>query len=283
MQLDGNNSECSSSDSNDLPNLTRNNFATTLPIVATYNMRSLLPIINSLKSDLIEREIDVAFIQEIWEDTNNEDYHFEIERMFELNGLKYVSTPRPKTGKAAYGGAAVIINSLKFTFCPVNIYVPPDLEVVWGIVKPVSNVHPSKKIIICSFYSPPGKYRNPRLADHITSNLHLLCTENPESGIILGADINSMNITPILTCGLKLRQIVDQNTRGNSILDVIFTNLSSSYKSPIIAPPVGPDNPKKAKPSNHSVPIAIPHLDRNSRPVRKYKVVNFRPLPESKN
>ena len=57
------------------------------------------------------------------------------------------------------------------------------------------------------------------MADHITSTLHMLYTENPDSGIIIGADINSMNISPILNCGLRLHQIVDQNTRGRKIID----------------------------------------------------------------
>ena len=67
MQLDGNESVCSSIDCNDLPILDRNSASSNLPTVATYNMRSLLPKINALKSDLLEREIDVAFVQEIWE------------------------------------------------------------------------------------------------------------------------------------------------------------------------------------------------------------------------
>ena len=283
MQLDGNETLNSSIDLNDLPGIESYNTSLKLPIVATYNMRSLLPKINSLKRDLIEREIDIAFIQEIWENAENLCFQAEIEKMFQLNGLTYVSSPRPKTSKAAYGGAAIIVNTVKFNFCPVNVSVPNDLEVVWGLVKPVSScIQTYKKIIICSFYSPPNKLRNLKLADHIASTLHMLYTENPESGIILGADINSMNITPILSCGLKLRQIVDQNTRGRKILDVLITNLYSSYKTPVIAPPVCPDNPTKAKPSDHSVPVAIPHLDRNSRPERNYKVLNFRPLPESK-
>ena len=290
MQVDGNESLCSSHDESlhssvslsDLPNIESANASLNLPIVATYNMRSLLPKVKSLKSDILEREIDVAFIQEIWENIDNVDYKSEIEKMFQLNGLMYISSPRPKSGKAAYGGAAIIINTLKYIYSPVTVPVPNDLEVVWGIIRPVHLNSKYNKIIICSFYSPPDKFKNLKLADYITSTLHLLATENPGSGIILGADVNSMNIKPILNCGLKLRQIVDQNTRGNKILDVLFTNLSSCYKTPMIAPPVCPDNPSRAKPSDHSVPVAVPHSDRYTRPSRNYKVVNFRPLPESK-
>ena len=100
--------------------------ALNLPIIATYNLRSLLPKINSLKTDLIEREIDVAFLQEIWEDSENNKYQFEVEKMFEENGLLYKSCTRPKTSKAAYGGAAKLVNSNRFRFVELQVRVPPN-------------------------------------------------------------------------------------------------------------------------------------------------------------
>ena len=65
MQVDGNESLCSSHDESlhssvslsDLPNIESANTSSNLPTVATYNMRSLLPKVNSLKSDILEREI----------------------------------------------------------------------------------------------------------------------------------------------------------------------------------------------------------------------------------
>ena len=90
-----------------------------------------------------------------------------------------------------------------------------------------------------------------------------------------------MDITPILNCGLKLHQIVDKNTRKQKILDVIIMNTSGFYNSPVIAPPLQPDIPGVGQPSDHSVPVCAPHTDRFSRPVRDYRIINYRPLPES--
>ena len=110
------------------PKLDRNETALSLPIVATYNLRSLFPKVNSLKTDILERNIDVAFLQEIWEDSGNEKYQKEVEKMYELDGLKYVSTPRPKgKAKAAYGGAGLIVNTSKFSLIDPNIQVPDGL------------------------------------------------------------------------------------------------------------------------------------------------------------
>ena len=45
--------------------------ALNLPIIATYNLRSLMPKIKSLKNDLIERSVSLGFLQETWEQTEN--------------------------------------------------------------------------------------------------------------------------------------------------------------------------------------------------------------------
>ena len=90
--------------------------ALNLPIVATYNLRSLMPQILSLKNDLLERSVDIGFLQETWEQSDNKSHQFEIEKMLEMDGLQYISAPRPKNAKGrSYGGAAIVINTEKFS------------------------------------------------------------------------------------------------------------------------------------------------------------------------
>ena len=69
--------------------------ALSLPTVATYNCRSLFPKIDSLKTDLLERQIDVSFLTEIWEQNHNNDHKYEIETMLEISELQYISSARP--------------------------------------------------------------------------------------------------------------------------------------------------------------------------------------------
>ena len=119
------------------------------------------------------------------------------------------------------------------------------------------------------------------MADHIVTNLHMLKTKYADSAIILGADKNSMDISPILESGLKLRQVVDKKTHGNKILDIIIMNTASYYNSPIIAPAINADNPSSGKASDHLVPVCTPHTDRDLPPTRNYRIIKYRPLPES--
>ena len=66
-----------------------------LPVVAAYNMRSLFPKIDNLKTDILERQIDVGFFSEIWQKAENKKHQSEIEIMIEKEGLKHISTARP--------------------------------------------------------------------------------------------------------------------------------------------------------------------------------------------
>ena len=248
-----------------------------MPVVATYNMRSIFPKLGNLKKDILERDIQAAFCCEIWEKSESKQHQFEIEKMLESEGLKYISTPRP-TG---WGGAAIIVNQEKFWLEKMNIHIPHNLEVIWGLLKPKDVTATFKKILLCSFYSPPNSRKNSKLTDHIVTTLQMLSTQYPDSPMILGADRNSMDITPILNCGLRLKQVVDLPTRKNKIHDIIIMNTPELYKSPIIVPPVPCDVPSAGLPSDHSVPVCIPHTDRHTRPARKYRTITHRPLPDA--
>ena len=289
-QLDGNASFCSNnteqtsqvSASPDIIKTDKKTAALSLPIVATYNLRSLFPKVGNLTTDILERKIDLGFLQEIWEQSHKKEHQFEIEKMLELHGLKYISTSRPPNAKGvSYGGAAIVVNLKKFSVEKLNIHIPKNLEVIWGLLKPKNPSAKFKKIIVYSFYSPPNKKRNSKMADYISSTLQMLSSKHPQCGLILGADRNYMDIKPILNSGLKLRQVVDKNTRGNKIHDIIIMNLSCFYKSPIIAPPIKPDDPNKGKLSDHSVPVCIPHTDRYRPASRNYRTIKYRPLPDS--
>ena len=105
--------------------------------------------------------------------------------------------------------------------------------------------------------------------------------KQPGSAIILGADKNNMDIRPILNYGLRLRQCVDKPTRQGVVLYIIIMNTFPFYNSPFIVSPIQPDDPTKGKPSDHSVPVCVPHTDRYNPPQMSYKTVTYRPLHES--
>ena len=153
-------------------------------------MRSLFPKLGNFKTDMLERGIEVSFVSEVWEQSENKDHLNAIETMLEIDGLKYLSTSRPSNKRG--GGVAIIVNQENFICDKLDILIPDNLEVIWGLVKPKCSSANIKKIIVCAFYFPPKARVGRKLTDHLVGTLHMLCSRYPECGIIMGADKNSL-------------------------------------------------------------------------------------------
>ena len=119
-----------------------------LPTVSVSNMRSLIPKISNFKDDMLEREISLALLSEVWEKKNSKKQQFEVEKLLQLHGLKYISTPRMnKRG----GGAAIVANLEKFSLEKLDIWTD-NLEIVWGLLRPKSVSDTLiREIIVVSF------------------------------------------------------------------------------------------------------------------------------------
>ena len=57
--------------------------------------------------------------------------------------------------------------------------------------------------------------------------------------------------------------MVKSPTRKDKILDFFSTDLYHLYQLPIITQPLQPDDPSKAKASDHSIPVIIPKSSNN--------------------
>ena len=255
-----------------------------LPTIAATNTRSIGPKIRNFAEDMIQRQITVCLVSETWEkQTQSRKFKNEIERIFELSGLKFISCPRPTNKRG--GGAAIVVDTAKFSCERLNIVVPGNLECVWAILRP-KNVTKStqfKEIILCAFYSPPKSRKNAKLLDHLISTLHLLLTKYPSCGWVAGGDKNQFPLAPLLGALPKCRQIVTKYTyKGIKIYDVLLTNLGKFYSVPYIAPAVQPDDPSTgAVPSDHDTAVAEPLAGTDGAATREYRVKSSRPFPES--
>merc|ERR1711954_362836 len=184
-----------------------------LPIISVSNCRSLRPKLYNFKNDIIQRDISVSLCSEIWEKANCKKQKFKIEKMLQMEGLKYISTPR--TTKRG-GGAAIIVNTEKFTLDKLEIIIPYKLEVIWGLMRPKKVSPKIREIIVCAFYSPPKSKKNSKLLDHLISTSHFLITKYPNAGIIMGGAKNDLNLAPLIRGVPRLKNIVTKNTYNKS-------------------------------------------------------------------
>ena len=77
--------------------------AVSLPKLSSYNMRSLMPKIRNFGTDMEERMCSLSFLSEIWQKAENKKHKYKIEELFELRGMKYISTPRPGNRRGGGG------------------------------------------------------------------------------------------------------------------------------------------------------------------------------------
>ena len=68
---------------------------------------------------------------------------------------------------------------------------------------------------------------------------------------MISGDRNDLKMSVFSSIDPSLRQIVQTNTRGANILDVIATNIDRYYNDPVIIPPVPPDRPGHGVASDH--------------------------------
>ena len=252
-----------------------------LPTVSVSNMRSLLPKVNSYKNDILEREISLSLLSEVWEVKGKKKHKLEIERMLELDGLKYISTPRSFNKRG--GGCAIVANLQSFTMEKIDVLIPSSVEVVYGFLRAKNPAAKFKEIIAVAFYSPPNSRKINDLLDHMITTCHVLLTKHPNAALFIGGDRNKMSITPMLISIPKLRQLVTKNTCNGKVLDVLLTNVPEYFSILEIVPAVSTDNPDKGCPSDHSTVVATPQVNCNVVAPYKNEYVEriSRPIPES--
>ena len=253
--------------------------ALSLPKIVNYNVRSLMPKIGNFSLDMKERDLDISFLTEVWQKLENKKHQLKLEELLEMEGIQYISTPRPGTKRG--GGAAIAVRLDKFGISKLNVSIPHGLEVVWGLLKPIVPSGKISKIITCCFYSPPRSKLRSTLVDHISLTLQHLLSTHPNAGIVISGDRNSLDIPTLLNIDPSLRQMVKQPTKGFKILDVILSNLECFYDEPVIIPPIIPDNVNKGVPSDHNGVLATPHTNPNQPQESSKTVKMIRPLPES--
>ena len=251
--------------------------AATLPSFSAPNCRSLGPKLNNVIEDMKMRELAVALCSETWEKADSKDFQREVERLFEIEGMKMVSEPRKyKRG----GGVCILADLTQVSIQPLNVPNPDNLEIVFALIKP-RKPGTIKEIITFAFYSPPRSRKKSKLIDHLVATLHGLMTAYPRAGVMGGGDRNCLDISPILAAVPRLRNIQPLPTHGGRNLDVLLTTMAPFYSAPVIIQPVGTDIPGHGVPSDHLVPAVYPVNNVTIAQTKTYTCKTTRPLPDS--
>ena len=112
-----------------------------------------------------------------------------------------------------------------------------SFEVLWISLRPVRLPKGITNLVVATVYHPPSA-NDTDMLNYLSKSLSLMESRFPCCGFILLGDFNKLNTTRLRT-GYDLKQLVKFPTRGNSILDIVLTNLSTFFDQPTKRAPFG--------------------------------------------
>jgi hypothetical protein len=93
---------------------------------------------------------------------------------------------------------------------------------IWVTIRPAWLPREISRICIGCVYLPPCQTDIESFYEYFYDCYDKLCLESPNSAFIVAGDFAHCN----------LKQVVKKATRGNNILDLIFTNIADFYQIP---------------------------------------------------
>ena len=255
--------------------------ASKLPSLFVTNHRSFFPKFNNFVELVKTLDLTLGLHSEIWEVKEKKDHQDKIEEALELEGLQYVSNPRPSRRG---GGAAITLMGGDFTLSRLDVVTPQNLEVVWGLVRPNQPTKDFKGILVCSFYSVPHSKRKSQLVEHIAINYSQLKTKYKDCFFLTGGDKNDLDIRRILDISPSFHSHNSRPTYGQKNIDVMISDMVHLFNEPVIIQNVPTDipdgQPGGGKRSDHPVVYTKPRLDRITQPAREVVVKKSRRIKD---
>ena len=199
-----------------------------LPAIINLNARSLIiEKLDELKVTVAIHDVSVVCVSETW----FKDYMGNDSR--NLHGFNLERKDR-KNGRA--GGVACYLRS-DLLYSRLIAYEDDELEVIWIKVMPKRLPRTVSCILIaCIYYTQQTDYL--KMREHIITSIDAVIRKHPECGIIVTGDFNQLKDN-FLKTHYRFVQIVNVGTRGNAVLDKMWTNMDKLYMSPITLSELG--------------------------------------------
>ena len=134
------------------------------------------------------------------------------------------------------GGVACYLRT-DLLYSRLTAYEDDELEVIWIKVMPKRLPRTVSCILIaCVYYTQQTDYL--KMREHIITSIDAVIRKHPDCGIIITGDFNQLNDN-FLKTHYRFVQIVNVGTRGNAVLDKIWTNMDNVYMSPVTLSELG--------------------------------------------
>lgn len=222
------------------------------PSVMNCNARSVNNKMNELQCISHDNGIDLVCITESWLVTDD--------TTITLDGY-YPPFRNDRENRQGGGVLCFVRDNIKVK--EWKEFYEDGIETLWLTIYPKNLPRNISCIILEVVYHPP-KSDNFKLYTHISYCLDSMLSAHPNAGILLAGDFNQYKDS-YLKQSYSLRQIVKEPTRGNHILDKIFTTMDQFYGIPKILAPLGA--------SDHSVVVCHPQIQNNYKPPERITIL----------
>ncbi|XP_028414247.1 uncharacterized protein LOC114537304 [Dendronephthya gigantea] len=233
---------------------------------------SLSPKIDEISHTLNSISADIGLFTETWlQDTVPDD-------AINIEGYQLFRRDR---ANRIHGGVCMYVK--ESIHCKIlSDFYHTDHEVFWAYLRPRRLPRGFSNIVIAVVYQPPSA-NDVEMKEYLIQSLERLEAEYPHCAVFLAGDFNK-TLLPLVKSAVKnfqLKPMVKQPTRGDNILDQIFTNCKEYLSDSVrILPPFGYSDhrtvfieakirPKPSKPRNRIV------VFRDKRPTKVASVGRF--------
>ncbi|XP_073669588.1 uncharacterized protein [Paramisgurnus dabryanus] len=198
-----------------------------LPSLYVANARSLGNKMDELHLDLSNRtnirDSSVVIITESWLNPEIPD------AAVELAGRSLHRSDRTEdSGKSRGGGLCIYVNKDWCTNSTViDKYCSPDIELLVVKCRPFYLPREFTVAVVTAVYIPPDADRNSALG-HALIAIDKQQNNYPEGIFIVAGDFNHVNLKTVLP---SFDQHVKCATRGNNILDCVYSNIKKGYRA----------------------------------------------------
>lgn len=203
-----------------------------IPSLLLSNVNHVLNKLDELFLLVSEYSFDIIAITESWLTEHVPDSLVTLRN--------YTLFRRDRTSGAGGGIMCYIRNDITAHFLDLADANANDFEIIWLSLRPSYLPRPLSCIILAILYCPPW-YSVPvckELSKYIVSCVDKLSRKYPDPCFLITGDFNSLDCN-LLNKYLHFKQLVQHSTRGDNILDKIFTNHCEFFCVPIILPPLG--------------------------------------------
>jgi len=238
------------------------------------NIRSIQYKVDELSAVMNNNNVDICCVTETWLDPNIPTETVDIDG--------YILHRRDRSdGRQGGGVAAYVRSSLNCT--QLNIE-HENLEVLWLLYRGQRMPRTVSHILIGIVYHPPGA-ESTAMTDHLVDTTDSILKQHPHAGVIILGDVNHLHDKVLRDYPLK--QTVKSATRGNALLDKIYSNISDWYLTPVILPNTAGSDHRTilAAPVEHNakrgklIPVTVRSSDTNAKNLLARELVSINWLP----